>query len=175
MQMAPNQETVWITNQFIGTAHALRRDVFLKLEGYREHLVHQGEEGDYCIRLLNAGYVVRLGNADAIIHHESPKRDLDKMDYYGCRNSILFAWQNVPMRYLAIHLAATTFNCLRWTFVPKRFFIRLRGVFAGYWGCLGIQRAPVALPVYRSSRRLKKNGPARLAGIAQIMQSITNS
>ena len=153
-QQAPDRTTVWVTDRFIGTAHAVRRDVFLKLGGYREHLVHQGEEGDYCIRMLDAGYFVRLGNADPIHHFESPKRNLERMDYYGCRNSILFAWQNVPTRHFLIHLSATTFNCLRWTFVPKRFFTRLRGLFAGYRGGLGVQRTPVKPETYRQWRKL---------------------
>lgn len=155
MQKAPDSDTIWITDRFIGTAHAVNRDIFLKLRGYREHLVHQGEEGDYCIRLLNAGYFVRLGNADAIIHHESPKRNLDRMDYYGCRNPILFVWQNVPLRYLPGRLLATTINCLRWTFAPRRLFIRLRGIVAGYWNCPSVQRAPVKPETYRHWRKLR--------------------
>lgn len=156
MQKAPDRQNAWITDRFIGTAHALRRDIFLKLGGYREHLVHQGEEGDYCIRMLQAGHFVRLGNADAIIHNESPKRNLDRMDYYGCRNAILFVWQNVPTRYLPIHLPATTFNCLRWTFMPKRFFIRLLGIIVGYRDCLKALRRPVNPGTYRKWRRLGK-------------------
>ena len=159
MQQAPDREAVWITDRFIGTAHAIRRNVFLKLGGYREHLVHQGEEGDFCIRMLNAGYFVRLGNAGAIINHESPKRNLQRMDYFGCRNSILFAWQNVPARYFPVHVLATTFNCLRWTFVPKRFLTRLHGIVAGYQDCFGVTRAPVKPETYGLWRKTgKENG-----------------
>jgi glycosyltransferase involved in cell wall biosynthesis len=162
MQQSPDHVGVWITDRFIGTAHALRRDLFLKLGGYREHLVHQGEEGDFCIRMLETGHFVRLGNADAIIHHESPKRNLARMDYYGCRNSILFAWSNVPSKYFLLHLLATTFNCLWWTFVPRRFFTRLRGLVSGYSDCLGIQRTPVISETYRQYRKLGKAGAVRL-------------
>jgi GT2 family glycosyltransferase len=40
---------------FIGFAHLLRRDVFLRLGGYRERFVFYGEEKEYCLRLLDRG------------------------------------------------------------------------------------------------------------------------
>src|SRR5262245_26610395 len=83
-QKAPDSDTIWVTDSFRGTAHALRRDVFLELGGYREQTIHQGEEMDFCIRLLNNGYVVRLGLGDVIIHHEA-QRDLRRIAFYGRR------------------------------------------------------------------------------------------
>jgi glycosyltransferase involved in cell wall biosynthesis len=156
LQRAPSQDTIWIADAFVGTAHALRRDLFLRLGGYREQLVHQGEESDYCIRMYATGYVVRLGAVGLIYHHESPQRDFRRMDFYGCRNSILFAWQNVPMPYLPIHLLMTTLNCLRWTLSRQR----LRGLTTGYLDFFRQKRAPVSVKVYRRWRRLRTAGAA---------------
>ena len=65
-QCAPDRNGTWITNEFIGTAHAIRKVVFREVGGYREVLFHQCEEGDFCIRLLERGWVVRLGNSAPI-------------------------------------------------------------------------------------------------------------
>lgn len=167
-QSAPDDSSVWVTDRFVGTAHAVRRDVCLKLGGYREMLIHQGEEGDFCIRMLDAGYVVRLGSSDPIHHFESPKRDLSRMDFYGRRNDILFAWHNVPMPYLPVHLAATTLNGFAYAVTRAEHpFRMLSGIMNGYRDCVRnwSNRRPVPASIYRLHRRLKKKGPLRLEEI----------
>lgn len=166
-QKAPDRSRVWVTDRYIGTAHALRRDVFLKLGGYRENFVHQGEESDFCLRMLNAGFVTRLGNADPIHHFESPRRDFRRMDYFGRRNDVLFAWHNVPGQYLPAHLAATTFNGLLLGLKLGRAGHMTRGVCNGYLGCLRYwaERAPVKSQTYLLHRELKKQGPRLLEEI----------
>jgi glycosyltransferase involved in cell wall biosynthesis len=157
-QRAPADEGVFATFNYIGTAHALRRDVFLAVGGYREFLFHQGEESDYCIRMLDAGYIVRLGRADPIHHMESPRRDFTRMDLYGRRNDILFAWYNVPAIALPLHLAATTFNGIRMGFKCGRPLRMARGLLNGYAAVFRqlSKRAPVRPETYRLSRRLKR-------------------
>jgi glycosyltransferase involved in cell wall biosynthesis len=166
-QKAPDRSRVWVTDRYIGTAHAVRREVFLKLGGYRENFVHQGEEGDFCLRMLNAGFVTGLGNAGPIHHFESPRRDFRRMDYFGRRNDLLFAWHNVPAQYLPAHLAATTFRGLLLGLKLRRPRYMTRGVCAGYLGCLRFwaERAPVKSQTYLLHRELKKRGPRPLEQI----------
>jgi glycosyltransferase involved in cell wall biosynthesis len=156
LQNAPEKEGIWLTDRFIGTAHAVRRDLFLKMGGYRNNLIHQGEEGDFCIRMLELGFYVKLGTSDPIIHYESIKRSYERMDFYGCRNSILFLWQNIPWLFLPIYLVRTSFNCLKWTFIPRRFLIRLRGIICGFYDCLKATRFPVSSRTFFLWNRLKK-------------------
>ena len=150
MQRAPSRERVWITDSFIGTAHALRRDLFLELHGYRDTLVHQGEERDYCIRMLDRGWLTRLGNSDPILHYESPRRDLGRMAYFGRRNDILFAWHYVPLAWFPVHLAATSINGVRTAIRYGRFHSMAAGICAGFVECFRrwSERSPVSKRTY---------------------------
>lgn len=166
MQRAPASGS-WVTDSFIGTAHAVRRDLFVSLGGYRDSLIHQGEERDFCIRLLQAGYVVRLGSADPIHHHESTRRDYSRMDYYGRRNDVLFVWHYVPSADVPLHLAGTLVNAVRSAWQARRISRMAAGTMAGLANGLRrpLDRQPVSRAVYRLHRRLKTGGPVRLDAV----------
>ena len=155
-QQAPAASGVYLTAAYIGTAHAVRRNLFLRLGGYRENFVHQGEEGDFCLRMLDAGYVVRLGKADPIHHFESPRRDFRRMDYYGKRNLILYTWHNVPWPYFPIHLAITAARGFWHGLRLGRPLASWAGLADGFGLCLAgkIHREPVRRTTYRLMRRL---------------------
>lgn len=158
-QTAPDRSGVWVAASYIGTAHAVRRDLFLKLGGYREELFHQGEESDFCLRTLDTGSIVRIGRSDPIHHWESQRRDFRRMDYYGPRNAILFHWQNTPVRLLVPAILLTTLKCLTLTSKPERVWTRISGICSGYRSIPGTRRFPVRLPIYQLWRRLRKCGP----------------
>jgi glycosyltransferase involved in cell wall biosynthesis len=166
-QAAPDSSQVYLTASYIGTAHALRRDVFRKLGGYRECMVHQGEEADYCIRMLEDGYVVRLGRADPIHHFESPRRDFRRMDLYGRRNDVLFAFWNVPLSRMPMHVLMTSLNGLKFGFKCGRPLRHAQGVLRG-WGAMFTfrkVRKPVSMKTYKLARLLKNSGNVSLAQI----------
>ncbi|MBC7783882.1 MAG: glycosyltransferase [Burkholderiales bacterium] len=170
-QRAPRDEHVYVARTFIGTAHAVRRDLFLALGGYREHLFHQGEESDYCIRMLDAGYIVRIGHADPIHHFESPRRDFRRIDLYGRRNDILFAWHNVPPPFFTLHLIATTLNGIRAGIRARRLARMSAGILKGYRDLYGqfSKRRPVRAQAYRVYRSLPQ-GP--LIPLSEIRDTI---
>ena len=177
-QPLPEGEIVYITSEYIGTAHAVRRDLFLELGGYREELVHQGEERDFCLRLLDAGWFVRLGTADPIHHFESPKRDLRRQDMLGRRNDILFVWQNVPAGQLPVHLLGTTLNGLRFGARVGRPFRMTAGLMQGYKEVArrSARRSPVGTHSYRLFRELRRRGAMPIEDAeAYLAQSLSNS
>ena len=149
---------------YVGASHAVRRDVFLRLGGYRRQLFYMGEEGDFGIRALDAGYVVRLGAADPIHHFESPSRSLYRADFYGRRNDVLFAWHNVPTTLLPGHLLTTTLNGVRFGFGVRRPGRMLKGLASG-WMAIPSEarhRRPVRPATYRLFRRLRRDGSVPL-------------
>lgn len=154
LQRAPAADGIYVTDRFIGTAHAVRRDVFLEVGGYREALVHQGEEGDFCLRMLEAGFIVRLGSADPIHHFESPRRDFRRMDYFGVRNAVLFVWQNVPAPDVWWHLPVLILRLSLFTLQPRRLASRLCGLWAGLRLFAAAPRMPVSKDTYRLARSL---------------------
>jgi GT2 family glycosyltransferase len=157
-QRAPEGSGVHLVNRFRGTAYAVRRDVFIRLGGFRTVLFHQAEEADFCLRLLEAGHVVRLGRAEPVNHFTSPKRDLDRMWFYECRNDVLFAWHNVPLPDLVTQLAKISAHLLWLGRGVGRTGLFTRGLLAGYRAALKDrrQRHPVRRPVWRLYQRLGK-------------------
>ncbi len=155
-QKAADADGVYWAVSYVGTAHAVRRDTFLRLGGYRSHLVHQGEEKDYSIRMLDSGFGVRLGLSGEILHYESPRRDWSRMDYYERRNDVLFFWQNVPWPYFWPHVVGGIANGLWCGVKLRRVRAMLCGVRDGLAECLLTnthERNPVSRKTYPQYRQ----------------------
>jgi glycosyltransferase involved in cell wall biosynthesis len=166
-QRAPDDgEAVHVVSEYIGTAHALRRDLFLATGGYYEPYNLFTEERDYGLRMLADGYVVRLGRADPLHHLASPQRSWRGGYYYRARNALAFAWRNVPIPMLPAHWAATHWNVISSGVRRGHPFWTLHGVLAGYWISMArVRRTPVSRAVYTLSRRLVRSGSLPLSEI----------
>jgi glycosyltransferase involved in cell wall biosynthesis len=167
LQRAPARNGIYVTSAFIGTAHALRRDLFLLLGGYRESLVHQGEEMEYCIRMLDAGYIVRLGQAEEIHHFVSPNRDMNRLHYYGSRNNLLFYWFNADAVRLPVFLGGTTAKTLAHAVRIGAVRIKLQATIDAIRYAISnhSERRPVSPAAFSLFRKLRA-GPIELSSFA---------
>lgn len=174
LQSAPDNSGTWITSSFIGTAHALRREIFLHLGGYRDVFFHQGEEQEFCIRMLQAGFYVRLGNASPVYHYECPRRDLVRMKTHEPRNLVLFAWFNVPMPYLPGHLLVSSWKAFKVGLQLRVPHLKLLGLARGYFAILNqiSKRRPVSIQTYKLFRRLRTRGPVRLREVSSSVSGL---
>lgn len=168
---APRPIGTFVTSEFFGGSCAIRRDVFATVGGYRDSIFHQGEERDFCIRMLERGWVVRLGRADPIHHYPSVLRDVRRMDLYGRRNSILYAWHNEPWPDAAVRVVEMTVKGIGWGVVIRRPLTMLLGLAQGYHACWleRRNRAPVPRGINRVFRRLWKRGPLPLTVVEPML------
>jgi len=170
-QQAPEAGQVYVASAFVGAAHAIRRDVFLQMNGFREHFFYMGEEGDLCLRMMNRGYVTRLGAADPIHHLESPRRNFSRAGFMGRRNDVLFTWHNVPSADLGVHLAGTTIKGVRHAVRYGPFWAMMNGTASGFADIFRLwsERRPVARNIYQLHRTLKMRGPRLLEEIEPLL------
>jgi GT2 family glycosyltransferase len=168
-------EGFYATSEFIGTAAAIRRDAFVEIDGFRESFFHQGEERDFCLRLLAAGWVVRVGRADPIHHYPSKIRDVRRMDLYGRRNIILNAWYNEPFPTVVGRMVEMTAQGFVSGLAVHRPAAAVRGLLRGYGACWNERhvRRPVPLSVSRVFRRLWKHGPLQLSAFESQLPALT--
>ena len=173
LQRAPDDEGCWIGPVFRGTAHAVRRDVFLALGGYRERIVHQGEEADYCLRLLEAGYVVRYGRAAPIHHRESPRRSRRRMERYGRRNEQLLCATYYPAPWDVLYgIGLAGKSVLRGLRSDGGLVWIAQGILLGVREQVTARdgRRPVARSTFALDRRLRRAGCLPLHEVAPALR-----
>ncbi|MGH7177328.1 MAG: glycosyltransferase family 2 protein [Tepidisphaeraceae bacterium] len=170
-QCAPDNSRVWVAHKFIGAAHALRRDAFVAVGGYRTELVHFGEEADFCARLLASGYVTRLGLGTPARHFLSPIRNQTWERYYAARAGIVTSYMNQPALLVPPTLAAWTLRELALIAKHGNPMATLRGIAGGYRDIIRHAGKRHALPwrVHQTLRQLKKRGAVPLDEVGNAL------
>jgi len=161
-QPAPVDYTCYVPT-FIGFAHILRRSHFTQLAGYRESFHFYGEEKDYCLRALDAGFNIVYMPAARVVHAPDPStRDRSKYVRYVVRNDCLFALHNeplplalatVPVRLSRYFRMARGFNDPGgFTWIVRDLLKQLPAIFR--------ERRPVSWNTIRHWRRVSRTWPA---------------
>jgi GT2 family glycosyltransferase len=170
-QSCPSAEQPFATREFRGTAHAVRRDVFLEVGGYREVLFRQCEESDFCLRMLDRGFVTLLVDSPPIHHFESPRRNNRQIHLYGRRNELLVVWWNYPLKRVPAGLLTSTLNGLRTGKHRRCMGVMLAGLGWGYGSIVRrmTERTPIGPQTYRLWSMLASKEAVPLNDILPIL------
>lgn len=173
---APDPHGIYICPAYLGASYAVRRDLFLELGGYHEQLFYMCEERDFSIRLLDHGYVVRLGMAAPIHHHSSPVRNVWFQRMLQRRNDICHAFWDVPFPDVLYHLPGTIVSGLLFGFRDRSLSRTVAGYFNAPAVCLRSwrERDPVKVRTYRLMRKLNRERCIALDDIERLLEPIKN-
>ena len=113
-------EQPYLVRSFIGCGHLMNIPFFCELGGYREELIHQGEEVDLAARGFQRDF--RCFHFPGLtIHHtaSNQSRNWERMDYFGSRNSLLWNDWFVPPS-LRLYQQCRTFVGRSWLFLKVK-------------------------------------------------------
>lgn len=123
------EDSIFITTQFRGCAHAMKKDIFLSLGGYYSNLGRQEEETEYGLRLWKAGYIIRIGDCSCpILHYHSSIRNEKLISYFRSRNQFLVNYRLIPLLLLPIFGGKQLIQTFFYEFRNKRTFSFFQGL-----------------------------------------------
>ncbi len=149
---------------YLGTCHAIRREVVEQCGPYRHDLVFGEEELDLSYRTIEAGFEI-LYLPDVIVHHHPEPSVVDKQGehehpelFHHVRNRFFLAYKYLPWQYIPVYL-------FLWLLTYGRDAIKL-GAFKEYFGGLlaglKIRRTVNRTPLTSRSVQYLKNHFGRL-------------
>jgi GT2 family glycosyltransferase len=156
-QRAPEPYDRWVTTIFRATAYAIRRDILLQIGGYTPEIYQFGEEWDLSLKLLDAGYVIRLGRSDPIHHHPSTKRSVRRMDIYGRRHEMLICWLCFPFPWNLAYMVGYAIKGIGLGLRLGRPGNMIVGVAIGMRSCVAARRdrRPISRAAFRFDQRAR--------------------
>lgn len=168
-QRAPDADDTWLAPVYRGTANAVRRDVLVEVGGYTPEIQWVGEEWDVCLKMMNAGYVIRLGHAEPIHHFTSPKRSSRLIDVYYRRNELLICWMYFPFPWNVVYMLGYVVKGIQRGVKVGRTRNMFDGMRLGLRRCLLTGRRPVNRAAFRLDRQtraaVRAGGAVRLSEI----------
>lgn len=170
---SPYPDEICVAYTYTGTAIMLRQSTFLELDGYSLELEHWGEERDYALRLLNAGYLVVYGESEPVHHLVSARRDKIYQNIYLYRNQLFFNYLRAPTRYLPALFIWALLWSIRNAFRSGTVWFALRGFLQGVTACFKYadSREPMTISRYKLALELRRAGGLPFSTVRDRMGS----
>jgi len=103
-------EVAQYVSYYLGTCHAIRREVLDRCGLYADDIMYGGEELDLSYRVVNAGYYIYY-EPSIVVHHYpqssaimAGERGVAKELYHSIQNRLYLAYRYLPRRYTPFYL-----------------------------------------------------------------------
>ncbi len=110
-----NPDEDFETSWFIGAGHAVRREVYDAVGGYRDYSPYGCEEQDLSWKALDQGFRIWYFPQAVVLHKPSPKgrtSDQTKLRAGVLKNRIKVSYMNLPAPYFITHFLIWSFAYL---------------------------------------------------------------
>lgn len=159
-------ENAQFVSYYLGTCHAIKREVIENCGFYQDKMMFGGEELDLSYRAINAGY--RIYYEPSIVVHHYPQtsvigpgvqRQRESAElYHSFRNRFYLAWRYLQLRYVPIYIGVWTVYYLLEA-LRKGY---LRAFFQGLWDGVGQFRKDYRTPLNKQAQSYLKKYYGRL-------------
>lgn len=142
-------------------AAVMRRDLYLKLQGFPTFFHHMYEETDYALQCYAAGFAVWFEPSIIIRHHTSPvQRQPVKRHHKNARNELWSVWLRCPLIWMLPVSCFRIFRQLQYAASEGPFWVMREPMWwlsalKGIPACL-CDRKPIKWEVYYSWMRLAR-------------------
>jgi GT2 family glycosyltransferase len=155
-QHPPTDHGTWIGATYIGAAYAMRGPLVRRFAHERSDIRMYVEEADVSLRLLDAGYVVRIGRGDPAIHMPSEVRSLPGKTCLNRRNELVWVWCSFPTPWNVVYLGGYAAKGFLYGLKVRMVRATLKGILAGLAAVASLPRRPVNRRTFRLDRRLRR-------------------
>jgi GT2 family glycosyltransferase len=142
---------------YTGCGHLLKREIFLRIGGYRTDFVHMAEEVEFCRKAWKAELEVHMYPRIIVDHRRTPvARFPAKNLYYLTRNLVIISYLHLPLAAMMPKLFSNALLSW-WQHLRRRYLWSsvFRGWIDGIKYCIAHfpERVPMSGRQYREYRR----------------------
>ena len=147
----PRSSSPYPVRYYIGCAHMLKRELFRRLGGYTEALLHWCEETDFALKAWKEGFKIYKYPSVVVIHESSlAGRNSANANRLLTRNLIWVASWRSPIVFFAMELLFRVFWMFRFRMHRLEWQSVIRGYIEAIVGLRGVAhfRDPLSLRTY---------------------------
>lgn len=97
-------DTPQYVSYYVGTTHAIRRELFKDCGGYNKDLFFGEEEMDLSYKAINKGWRIWYEPSVVVLHFPQPSTVGEKELYHHIKNRFYLAKKYLPLKYMIFYL-----------------------------------------------------------------------